>query len=308
MKIFKVGAYSFLAVVAFIVPAYWWLLVENGTPLPDYSIDIAQIRRLANSQSEEKPLDIRVETVAHLSTPTVLAGAGTSWQMLDLPVSAYELEYPRRSVILDTALDANVARLMDASRFDADAYARVQKALARAALILVTHEHPDHIGGLLASRNVKKLLAATVLSQEQVVGVRAGLNADPLAAAHPPAGLLDGYRPLQYARYHAIAPGMVLIKAPGHTEGSQMVYVRRTDGVEFLFLGDVAWRMRNVEVVRERARLMTWLGNEDRNEVQAELVALHDLHAQEPGLHMIPGHDDGSLNSLVDQGLLHRGF
>jgi len=41
---------------------------------------------------------------------------------------------------------------------------------------------------------------------------------------------------------------MALIKAPGHTPGSQMVYVALQSGKEVLLSGDVAWHMDGVRM------------------------------------------------------------
>ena len=87
-----------------------------------------------------------------------------------------------------------------------------------------------------------------------------------------------------------------------------MVYIKRTDGREVLILGDVAWQMRNVELVRERARLVTWLAGEDREAVMGEFVELHRLHTAEPQLNMMPGHDAAELTRFVKAGLLTQGF
>ena len=87
-----------------------------------------------------------------------------------------------------------------------------------------------------------------------------------------------------------------------------MVYVKRAEGQEILFLGDVAWQMRNIEEVRERARLVTWLGGEDREAVMGEFVELHRLHTAEPGLNMMPGHDAAALTRFLNADLLTKGF
>ena len=123
-----------------------------------------------------------------------------------------------------------------------------------------------------------------------------------------PSNIFDEYSPLDYVRYQAVAPGVVLVKAPGHTPGSQMVYVRRADGVEFLLVGDIAWQMRNIETGREKARWVTVLTGEDRNAVREELAGLSRLHTAAPELHMIPGHDAAVIDALVKSGLLVNGF
>jgi glyoxylase-like metal-dependent hydrolase (beta-lactamase superfamily II) len=309
MKWLKRAGYVVLALVVVGIPAYWWLLVETHTASSaGYAIDIAEVRRLADSEAGEKPQLIRVETVAHLGAPQSIVVAGSGWQRTDLPVSSYELVYRDHLAIVDAALDAAVAKAMSAQTFDSAAYARMSGALARAALIVVTHEHPDHVGGLLAQPDLAKLLRVTRLTREQVAELEANLTSKPFADLHLPATTFNGYRPLDYARYQAVAPGVVLIKAPGHTPGSQMVYVRRTDGVELLFVGDVAWQMRNIATLREKARLATWIAGENREQVREELAALHRLHAAEPGLHMMPGHDAAAIDSFVKEELLVRGF
>ncbi len=309
MKWLKWAGYVVLAVVGASIPAYWWLLVESHTVSPDgYTVDIAQLRRLADSEAGEKPQQIRVETVAHLSAPRTIVVAGEGWQKIDLPVSSYELVYPDHVAIVDAALTADIAKSMSASSFDSAAYARMSAALGRAAWIVVTHEHPDHAGGLLAQPDLKKLLGVTRLTREQVGELKANLRTDPFAGLHLPSDLFDGYRPLDYVRYLAVAPGVVLIKAPGHTPGSQMVYVRRADGVEFLLVGDVAWQMRNIETMREKARVVTWMAGEDRDRVRQELAGLNRLHAADPELHMMPGHDEAAIDLFVKKGLLVRGF
>jgi glyoxylase-like metal-dependent hydrolase (beta-lactamase superfamily II) len=309
MKWLKWGGYALLALVALSIPAYWWLLVETHRASPaGYPIDIAEIRRLADSQAGEKPQLIRVETVAHWGPPRVIVVAGDGWQHTDLPVSSYELVYRDHQAIVDAALDAGIARSMSATRFDSAAYSRMSGALAHATLIVVTHEHPDHVGGLLAQPDLKQLLAVTRLTREQVAGLAANLKASPFDGLHLPPDIFAGYRPLDYVQYQAVAPGVVLIKAPGHTPGSQMVYVRRADGVEFLFVGDVAWQMRNIETLREKSRLATWLAGEDRSKVREELAGLNQLHAAHPELHMMPGHDAAAIDSFVKNGLLVKGF
>ncbi|MCE9523534.1 MAG: MBL fold metallo-hydrolase [Alphaproteobacteria bacterium] len=298
----------YLVVVLVLIgaPVYYWLIVESHIPSEgSYAIDMAQVRALAASLPGDKPAEIRVETVSHLSFPKTIIVAGDTWDAADIPVSSYQLVYADRTAIIDTALTEAQAKAsgVPMTSFDIDSYNRISAALHSAALIVITHEHMDHIGGLLAQSDLPKLMPAVRLTKEQVD------NPDRMVPATWPPGALDGYTPLDYDRYTAVAPGVVLIKAPGHSPGSQIVYVQRADGAEMLFLGDVAWQHRNIDVQRQRARLMTqFLLKEDRDAVMLQLVELKRLREAEPKLEIMPGHDPDALDHFLSAGLLIKGF
>ena len=148
---------------------------------------------------------------------------------------------------------------------------------------------------------------ALVMHSPQPVAEQLG-NPRGVAPAKLPEAVMQGYQPLRYDGLLALAPGVVLIKAPGHTPGSQMVYVSRADGGELLFLGDVSWRQRNIEYVRERPLFMTLLIGEDRHAVLAEFKALHALMQREPGIALVPGHDGPAVQKIAATGLLQAGF
>jgi glyoxylase-like metal-dependent hydrolase (beta-lactamase superfamily II) len=309
MNALKWLGYSVLVLVIISIPTYWWLALESHIPsTAHYSIDMTAVRRLADADAVDLPVAIRVETIGHLLVPEAFAIAGGSWRNLDMPVSAYEIVYKNHAVILDTAFNADVAKQMGANVFDDAAYARLGAALATAQLIIVTHEHADHAGGLLAQPNLKDLMGKARLTQIQVTALKKAVREAQRYKLNVSPTVFDGYQGIDDEPYQTIAPGVVLIKAPGHTPGSQMVYVKRMDGQEMLFLGDVAWQMRNIEEVRERARLVTWLAGEDREAVMGEFVELHRLQTAEPNLNMMPGHDSVELTRFLKAGLLTKGF
>lgn len=281
-------------VLAIAAPAYWWLLVESGTPQGVFPIDVAELRRLADWLPGEKPQAVRVEDVAEFAFPEVAALAGSGWSVSRLPVFSYQLVFADRTVIVDTAMDKATAS--QATRFDEEAFARMRAALETASLVVVTHEHFDHLGGLATHPKLSQL--ATRLTDEQLAFPD---KRKPLVF---PEGAFAKRAPFTYQRAVAIAPGVVLWKAPGHTPGSQFVYVQRQDGEEFLLLGDVAWHVENYQQVRERARLVTLLLGEDREVVLRQLAALKALATAEPKLHLVPGHDGPAVKRLVDAGLL----
>lgn len=284
--------------------AYYWLIVESHMPSDAaFDLDINEVRRLADEMPGDKPAKIQVEQIGAFSFPLTAVVAGDGWAQTSMPVFSYQLVFPDgKTGLIDTALSKEQGG-ENLGGFDAEAYARMNKALGAARFVIITHEHMDHIGGISAYPDFAQIAPVVALSQEQIDHPeRSGVAA--LSAENRK--LLT---PVVYDKYKAIAPGVVLIKSPGHSPGSQMVYVRKADGREVLFLGDVAWHFRNIEVLRERARLVTqFFLKEDRKAVFGQLKALSELDVAEPNIAIVPGHDGMVMASLLSEGVLSKGF
>jgi glyoxylase-like metal-dependent hydrolase (beta-lactamase superfamily II) len=282
------------------IPGYWWLFLEDHAPDGTYTIDLAEVRKLASSMPGDKPTEIRFETVTHFNAKNAFTMAGAPWSPVEMTVYAYQLVFPTHRAMVDTALDEKTAKEGGGEGFDNAAWQHLVTAMTESDLIVVTHEHYDHIGGLSTAPNAKELVKKSKVTKQQLQQ-----QYQPWKRPTEP---YEGFTPFDYDKYAAVAPGVVLIRAPGHTVGAQMVYVQRADGAELIFLGDVAWRIENVEQQRERARLVTTIMTEDRNQVGLELRELHRLTQAEPKLTLVPGHDAAYIAKLVAAGLLKPGF
>jgi glyoxylase-like metal-dependent hydrolase (beta-lactamase superfamily II) len=136
-------------------------------------------------------------------------------------------------------IDAGMNRDVDTAfykTFWADRFARVQQALRDANLIVVTHEHHDHVAEVVRTATPDLIAPKTLLNRAQVQTLL-DRPQTPLIRLTPARALQ--YLVVDYDLLYPVAPGFVLIKAPGHTPGSQMVYVRLASGREALFIGDI---------------------------------------------------------------------
>ena len=279
----------------------WWLFYENGSTAQRFSLDLVAIRADATRLDGPGPVRIEVETVSHQRAPEIAMVAGARWTEIDLVRTSYRLVWASGvSGIVDTTYNRETAK--ETQSYDDDAFARVVQAMRTARFIVGTHEHSDHIGGLKSLAGDPTIAAHALLTPEQV---------------ESPAGATPPWPPLarqhltviRYSGYRAIAPGVVLIKAPGHTPGSQMVYVRLADGREYIFMGDTASMAANVTTGHIRSCLVTdWISHDDRAAVLAQVAALRTLQTQDPALVLVPGHDGMALSELERRGALQQEF
>src|SRR2546430_8472216 len=109
------------------------------------------------------------------------------------------------------------------------------------------------------------------------------------------------YHIVDYEKYLPFAPGIVLIKAPGHTPGSQMVYVVLASGREYLFIGDIAWHMDGVRNLKGKDA--PWI-QEDETTLISQLSWLNGLSKSEKNLFIIASHDEEQRLDLIKPGIL----
>lgn len=214
----------------------------------------------------------------------------------------FQIRFPHGWIVVDAAIDHTY--WPDSKTFVEKDYRAIHEALRAARLIVVTHEHDDHVLGVLVSPFLADIQAHTILTTPQVRSLMTRPNNprikidSTLAARY----LVTDYEPIM-----PIGPGVVLIKAPGHTAGSQIVYVRLNSGVEIFIAGDVAWNMAGIDSLRQKPTASTEnFGGEDRAAIAKELRWLRDLAG--PQTVVLVSHDVAWLNRLVARGILTRGF
>jgi glyoxylase-like metal-dependent hydrolase (beta-lactamase superfamily II) len=253
------------------------------------------------------PTEIRIEIVGRDAVPLAAMQAGSAFDEYPRVRAAFQLNGPTGSVIIDTTMDKEIAAKAQRStsaQFDEAAYGRVIAAMGVATKVAVTHEHPDHIGGVARFPAPERLAERLVLTRAQYAGM------GPAA--------VDGKAPAAYAASQTdlagptrIVPGVVMIPAPGHTPGSVMFFVKLADGKEVLFIGDIAWVLSNVRDLATRPRFtqqVFMVSGEDRAAVADQIRALHDLSVAEPALVIMPAHDAPLIAQAIASGLVKEQF
>ena len=285
--------------------AYRYLLGRTAVPeTSSYALDLDEIRRLASSLPGERPVRVNHEQVAEASLPRGAVFAGESLRTPQpMTYGAYQIVYPDGYVVIDSAFDETGLRAMNPdAAFSTEGYAAIQRALAGARKIVITHEHADHSGGFAGFAAPEQLVGRLELTREQLA------NSEQLERARFPKSLASALTPIEYERSFALSPGVVLVKAAGHTPGSQMVFVQLADGKELLFLGDVAWHMDQIRELWYRPRLVTdFFIGEDRDAVLAQFRTLHDLAEREP-VQLVASHDVDQRKALIESGALGPHF
>lgn len=263
-------------------PYYWYLIDSRTATVPARRIDIAALRQAADSIAGPRPVEIAYAPIAvrRMAGTMLVAGGGLRTQLV--AKVAYRLVTPGGDTVIDAGPNRAQAEEIGFDHFNDAARRQVDGWMMRARRIVFTHEHPDFVGGFTTSALFDQIAPKVVVTRAQVETMdrmRPGVKAQV-------APVVDAQGPTP------IAPGVVFVPTPGHSRGSQMIYVRLADGREYLFAGDTAAMQRNVTWQRPRSRLASaWQGGEDRAAVVGWLKALAVLHAQAPGLTVVYGSD-----------------
>lgn len=303
----RIVLYSLLALIIALVMGFYYFIVDGRVQAhSNYALDLAELRQLADAPAGERPTAVEVEVVARDQIPTMGAQAGIDREPLTLARTVFRLKSPWGDTLIDVGMDRYVAKkFQSGAEFDDAAMARVAQALNTAKRIVVTHEHPDHIGFLARLPGIDSIVTNLRLTKEQIQG-----TAQYADNGEVPEALLH-LRPISSDQYSVIAPGVVAIPSAGHTPGSMMFYVRTQDDREILFLGDVVWTMSNIRDETGRSRLVQYhlmQTKEDRGKVYNQIRTLISLTKSNPSIVLIPSHDEVHIQELIKSQQIRAGF
>ncbi len=297
---------SWIAVTGIIIISLKYFLLDTSSvpAQTDFTIDLSAVRKLAGAAGKPLPVSLNCIATGEAKFPATGVIAGSGFADHFMVFTSFQVMYPdRSSVVIDTSMSKpKQEEMFSGNPYHSDRWNEMQSAMKKALQILATHEHEDHIGGIAEAPDFDAIKDRVVLTEEQV--------SSPFAAkSHFPAGALASLHPLKYDRMISPAPGIVLIKTPGHSAGSQIIYVQLKNSEEFLFIGDIAWSMLNIEKLTGRPLLLSLFLQEDRKVVAGQIRYLYNLiHDQKEKIHVVSAHDLDQYRQLIKDGYVHEGF
>jgi glyoxylase-like metal-dependent hydrolase (beta-lactamase superfamily II) len=262
---------------------------------------LQRVRALANAVPGDLPTSVGYLSVQDDSALESDQVDGAPHRKIYEVTPVFQVRFPHGWLMVDAGYDREAAGT--SGTFFQDRYDQIVAALRAARLIVVTHEHGDHIGTLLQPAIARDVAFKTLLTtqQEQTLIER------PRGIAKLDRAMARRFLVVDYDRALPIAPGVVLIRAPGHTPGSQMVYVRLASGRELVLVGDVVWHNAGIETGRQKPDSVSKRMAENRAEIGDEIAWLKSDVAP-AWIALVVSHDGSALRALTSQSLLAQGL
>jgi glyoxylase-like metal-dependent hydrolase (beta-lactamase superfamily II) len=264
-----------------------------------FAAELAVIRTMSTVLPGALPVSVNGIRVAASVRPRKLVIAGGDDRPVTMPRTAFQVAYPDCTVMIDSGLDRATHDSFSPDKpepYYAEQFAKLERALAAARLIVLTHHHADHVAGVVTAANFAALAAKTIISMDVADCLMNTPHRPHLKLTQAAVGK---FIVLDYPQYYPVAPGMVLIRAPGHSVDSQMVYVQLQSGREILHSVDSAWIMDNIVTLKPKAA--PWV-KEDVPAIMGHLRWLKAVHEREPDLTILVTHDDALFDQVTASG------
>jgi glyoxylase-like metal-dependent hydrolase (beta-lactamase superfamily II) len=263
---------------------------------------LTAVRSLAHAVPGGLPTAVGYVSIQDDSAPGSNAVDGAPHSNIFDVNTVFQVRYASGWIMVDAGY-GQAAAVDIFGHYHAEAYDQVLQALEGARLIVATHEHGDHVGSLLQPTVAREVASKTILTTQQVDDL---MHDDRTRAIFGPE-TARSFLVVDYARLLPIAPGVVLIKAPGHTPGSQIVYVHLASGREIMLIGDIVWRMIGLALRHQKPDSVSKMLGEDRTAIGQEITWLADV-VTPAGVVVVASHDGNAIHTLVSAGTLRDGF
>ncbi|MCJ2177992.1 hypothetical protein [Novosphingobium album (ex Hu et al. 2023)] len=246
--------YWLLACIAIISFPYYWYLMDDpaSAGVGPKAVTMTELRKLADTLEGPRPGRVRSELVGHCRIMRNRLVAGWGLRPIPIAVWSYELTVPGKTPIV---IDAGVTRATAESYGIADYDSAAQRRVDR----------------------VRARAAHTVVLSDSALhtgNLHLGQQHNTNTAPYP------------------LAPGVVVLPAPGLGPHAKLVYVRLQNGREFLFTGPAARVKESLNALVPPARLTERDDVPDAGtETKSWLMTINALRRAAPDMTVITAHE-----------------
>ncbi len=276
--------------------------VGNDTVELPFMAELSRIRQLARVLPGPLPLAVNGIRVAASIRPNTFVIEGGDEKPITMPRTAFQVVYPDCTVMIDSGLDQETHDSFSTpdkrEPYFPEEFAKLQRALNTARMIVLTHFHADHVAGVVRAPNFNELAAKTFVGVATAQCLLGTPHKPHLAMTAEQVNLFNIFN---YGDYYPVAPGIVMIKAAGHSADHQMVYIALQSGREILHSVDVGWVLENIVQIKGKAA--PWV-KEDKAAVLGQLRWLNRISRTEKNIALLVTHDGGLFDKLVQEGVI----
>lgn len=282
------------------------LLTKRSIDLADYPE--GAIAAMPRAATTDIGLKFSILPTAATSAPEGIMFEGGSWlKSRPMNHSAVMICHPKAFILFDTGLGRHIA-----SQFGefpavtrlffgynkltavADVIAQTNPCPGRPVIIIPSHLHWDHAGGIEDLPEAEVWVKPAEKQQAESGGVDQGFLPGEIDARtikwralsfsdHP-------YEQYRQSRDIFGDGSLVLVPMEGHTAGSVGLFIT-TVGRRYFLTGDTSWAIEGFTRPAHKFFSMRGMVDVDLPRLDAELVGVHRLMKRDPGLIVIPAHD-----------------
>jgi glyoxylase-like metal-dependent hydrolase (beta-lactamase superfamily II) len=266
-----------------------------------FDADLSVIRAMSTIIPGALPTGVNGIRVAASIRPRKVVIQGGDERPVTMPRTAFQVVYPNCTMMIDSGLDKATHDSFSPDKpepYFPEAFAELRRALDAAQLIVLTHFHADHVGGVVTAPNFSELAQKTIITAATADCMMNTPHRPHLRLSQQQ---IDAFIMLDYPDYYPLAPGIVLIRSPGHSVDSQMVFIRLQSGTEILHSVDIAWIMDNILQLKGKAA--PWV-KEDIGAINAQLRWLKHIHDAEKNITILVTHDDERFDTVTKSGII----
>lgn len=274
---------------------------------------------LIGSAQAEPPPEVSfsiVKTARVAVAEALLVPGGSFSKKIDSNFSAFLIRHGENTLLFDTGMGTQIDAQYQQDmppwwrpffKYEGPvrpARQQLQDAgMAPPGLVVLSHSHWDHAGGVQDFPEARVAVAAAELAAiRQPSGGPGGRWASQIAAAGIRWETLD----FQARSHRGYARSLdlfgdgsvVLVPMPGHTPGSVGLFLRVSSGREFFFVGDVAWTVAAIQAGAPKFWAAGLLVDGHAQQTLASVAQVRTLMKQRPELVVIPAHDSAVQDAL----------